>query len=166
MENLLEVVRAVVAHARGAVDADRVYVTGLSMGGFGTWSLVMTSPGTFAAAVPVCGGFAPALNRRLWRGTAAPPTDEWRDALAALPGWAFHGEHDDVVTVDATHTAVAKVREATGGRATVRVTVYPHPGRCGSHDSWTETYENPETYRWMLSCTRRAPSGAPKPFPP
>jgi len=114
------------------VDPDRVYLTGLSMGGFGVWSLATLHPERFAAIVPICGGGAPYLAER----------------LRALPIWAFHGARDDVVPLEESLRMVKAVNRA-GGDA--RLTIYPEVG----HDSWTATYENPEVYAWMLRHTRK-----------
>ena len=109
------------------VDDDRVYVTGLSMGGFGTWSLIAADPDRFAAAAPICGGGEP------WRICA----------IGRLPVWAFHGEADPVVPLERSEEMV-RALEACGGD--VRLSVYPGAG----HDSWTVTYDDPELYDWLL----------------
>lgn len=113
------------------VDASRVYVTGLSMGGFGTWSLATRYPDRFAAIAPICGG--------LWMQSAAPLRD--------LPVWTFHGEDDDTVPVSFTEKIVTEL-ESVGGD--VRFTRYAGV----AHDSWTQTYEQPELYDWLLSHRR------------
>jgi len=113
------------------IDQDRIYLTGLSMGGFGAWSLAAEYPGRFAAIAPVCGGGNP-----LEAGN-----------LAQLPVWVFHGEKDPVVPVEKSREMVAALEKAGGN---VRFTVYPEAG----HDSWTETYNNPELYEWFLTHTR------------
>jgi predicted peptidase len=114
------------------IDADRVYVTGLSMGGYGTWRLVAAHPDRFAAAVAICGGGRPG---------------EWTDSLRRVPIWAFHGARDPVVPVSESEKMVDAVRRAGGD---VRLTVYPEV----EHDSWTQTYDNEEVYRWLLSHRR------------
>lgn len=113
------------------IDPARVAVTGLSMGGYGTWSLAVRYPDRFAAIAPICGG--------MWLQSAAP--------LQNTPVWAFHGDADDVVPISATEQIVTELRSVG---ADVRFTRYPGVG----HDSWTETYENPEFYDWMLSHRR------------
>ncbi|WP_424518991.1 prolyl oligopeptidase family serine peptidase [Rubrivirga sp.] len=110
------------------IDESRVYITGLSMGGFGTWEAIERMPERFAAAVAICGGGNPI-------GLAAA-----RD----VPVWAFHGDADTVVPLAASAWMV-RTLEAAGGD--VRFTVYPGVG----HDSWSETYANPEVYEWLLS---------------
>jgi predicted peptidase len=111
-----------------SVDSDRVYLTGLSMGGFGTWTLATRYPQRFAAIAPICGG------------------GEWYAAkrLKNIPGWAFHGAKDKVVPVEKSKEMVEAVKKA-GGDA--KLTVYPD----ADHDSWTKTYNNPELYEWFLS---------------
>jgi predicted peptidase len=120
----------VIEHYR--VDQDRVYLTGLSMGGFGTWALAASRPERFAAIAPICGGGNP------------------RDvsALKDLPIWVFHGAKDNVVPLARSEDMVKALKEAG---ADVKFTVYPDAG----HDSWTETYNNPELYEWFLSHTRK-----------
>ena len=110
------------------IDTDRVYVTGLSMGGFGTWDAIMQMPERIAAAVPICGG-------GLWLGI---------DAARDVPVWNFHGAMDNVVPIEMSVGMVRALRNAGGD---VRFTVYPDAG----HDSWSETYANPEVYEWLLS---------------
>lgn len=114
------------------VDPDRVYVTGLSMGGFGTWALAARAPDRFAAIVPICGGGERFQARR----------------LQDIPVWVFHGAKDEAVPLDRSEEMVEAVRRAGGD---VRFTVYPD----AAHDSWTETYNNPELYDWLLKQKRR-----------
>ena len=109
------------------VDEERIYLTGLSMGGFGTWALGSKDPGRFAAIAPVCGGGDP-------RNVCA---------LKDTPTWVFHGSLDQVVPLERSSEMV-RALESCGGK--VRFTVYPTAG----HDSWTETYANPEFYEWLL----------------
>lgn len=118
------------------IDPDRVYLTGLSMGGYGAWSVAARQPERFAAIVPICGG------------------GNVREAgkLKNVPVWAFHGAKDPVVPLESSKEMVAAVNE-TGGDA--RLTIYPDAG----HDSWTETYENPELWEWLLSHKRNQPQG-------
>lgn len=114
-----------------AVDADRVYVTGLSMGGYGAWALATAYPRRFAALVPICGGGDPATVC----------------ALRHVPTWVFHGEDDDMVPLQKARVMVEAL-QACGGN--VRFTTYPGVG----HDSWTRTYANPELYHWLLDRRR------------
>ena len=114
------------------VDARRIYVTGLSMGGFGTWGLALTYPHRFAAIVPICGGGSPFLAARL---------------IKHLPAWVFHGKQDNVVPVALSEEMVVALRKCGGN---VKFTVYPK----ADHDSWTVTYKNPALYRWLLRQTK------------
>lgn len=116
------------------VDEDRIYLTGLSMGGFGSWALAAARPERFAAVAPICGGGNPADAIKL-RG---------------LPIWVFHGEKDNVVPLAASQVMV-KALEALGQKDNVKFTVYPEAG----HDSWTQTYEDPEFYAWLFAQKRK-----------
>ncbi len=121
--------------AQYVVDTNRVYLTGLSMGGFGTWSLATKYPDRFAAIAPVCGGGYPYLAYR----------------LAKVPIWAFHGAKDRRVPLYESKRMVEAVKHF-GGQA--KLTVYPRAG----HDCWTETYDNPELYNWFLEHQRGGPT--------
>lgn len=110
-----------------AVDPDRIYLTGLSMGGFGTWFLGASRPERFAAMAPICGGGDP------------PGVTPLKD----MPIWVFHGGKDRVVPPSASRQMVRALR-AMGGN--VKLTIYPE----AAHDSWTETYNHPELYDWFL----------------
>lgn len=113
------------------VDLNRIYLTGLSMGGFGTWDLAILRPDRFAAIAPICGG-------SLMNSFAAP------QAIKDVPTWVFHGAMDQVVPLEASSRIVKALKNA---ESTVQFTIYPMAG----HDSWTETYSNPKLYDWFLS---------------
>ncbi len=113
------------------VDPDRVYLTGLSMGGFGTWELAAAHPEKFAAIAPICGGGNPQNAKK----------------LAHLPIWVFHGAKDPTVPIARSQEMVDALK-AVG--ANVKFTVYPE----ALHDSWTATYNNPEFYQWLLEQKR------------
>ncbi|NOX55546.1 MAG: prolyl oligopeptidase family serine peptidase [Planctomycetes bacterium] len=115
------------------IDEDRIYVTGLSMGGFGTWALAAYRPHRFAALAPICGG-----------GEVY-----WAEDLAHLPIWAFHGAKDRGVPLRRSQEMVEAINKK-GGHA--KLTVYPEAG----HDAWTETYNNPQLYKWLLQQRRGA----------
>lgn len=122
------------------VDKNRVYLTGLSMGGYGAWALALERPELFAAVAPICGG-----------GSIITPLLEDRTKvsdLKKLPVWAFHGAKDKVVKLEESERMVAALRKI--GCQNVRLTVYPD----ADHDSWTETYNNPRLYEWFLSHKR------------
>jgi len=122
--------------ARYAVDPDRCYLTGLSMGGRAAWQLAATCPQRFAAVVPICGNVSrvPGLLERLC-------------ALRDTPVWVFHGARDPIVPLAESEQAVRALR-ACGGN--VRLTVYPE----GEHDAWTEAYASPDLYAWLLAQRR------------
>lgn len=111
-----------------AIDPKRVYVTGLSMGGFGTWDLVSRFPRKFAAAVPICGGADEAQ---------AP-------AIAKVPVWVFHGGADDVVKTVRSRNIVAALKAAGGSP---KYTEYPGVG----HGSWDQAYGEAELFPWLFS---------------
>jgi len=129
--------------AKNAVDTNRVYLTGLSMGGFGSWSLALQYPERFAAVAPICGGEG-ALSMLLSLGDSTKSS-----ALKSLPIWAFHGGKDPVVPLAESERMVAMLKKA--GVTDVKLTVYPE----AQHDSWTETYNNPELYAWFLAHERK-----------
>ena len=112
---------------RYRVDPDRVYLTGLSMGGFATWSLAADQPERFAAVVPICGGGDPGDAER----------------LKAVPIWIFHGDADAAVPVAYSLDMEAALTKA-GGKP--RMTIYPGV----DHNSWSRTYANPELYAWLM----------------
>ena len=123
-----------------AVDEERVYVTGLSMGGFGTWSLGARTPRRFAALVPICGGGDPKAAGKL-KGIAIR---------------VFHGEKDRIVRPSKSRQMVDAIR-AAGGK-NVKLTVYPEAG----HNSWTKAYADPELYEWLLKQKRGSKAGPAK----
>jgi predicted peptidase len=124
--------------AQYAVDTNRIYLTGLSMGGYGTWSLATTYPERFAAVAPICGGEGNIGAVLTMSDKAKAP------ALKKLPIWAFHGGKDPVVAVEESERMVKILKES--GNSDVNLTVYPE----ASHNSWTETYNNPALYQWFL----------------
>ena len=119
------------------VDPTRIHVTGLSMGGFGTWALISKHPELFASAAPVCGG-GDRIRMLLFNPAQ-------REALKRLPVWVFHGAKDTTVQLVESERMIEQLKRA--GTTDVQFTVYPEAG----HDSWTETYNNPAFYDWMLA---------------
>lgn len=113
-------------------DADRVYLTGFSMGGHGSWELGIANPERFAAIAPLCGRNIPLLGFRLWQ----------------MPLWVFHGEQDDVVPVQFSKDMAASLESM--GNKQIKLTLYPDFG----HDIWTFTYLKPELYEWFLQHKR------------
>jgi predicted peptidase len=123
-----------------AVDSHRLYATGLSMGGYGTWSLASEYPEKFAAVAPICGG-----------GDVIPillAGNKKKAALKSLGVWAFHGGKDPVVKLEESQKMVEAFKKIGG--EDVKLTVYPDAG----HDSWTEAYNDPALYEWLLKHTR------------
>ena len=116
---------------RQRVDTTHIVVTGLSMGGFGTWHLAVENPRAFSAVVPICGGAlsATALGARI-------------GSIRHVPVRAFHGARDAVVPLQKSRELVDALRAAGGN---VTLTIYPD----AEHDSWTRTYEDPGLYDWM-----------------
>jgi predicted peptidase len=119
----------IIRHYR--VDTDRVYLTGLSMGGYGTWDYATLHPDRFAAIAPVCGGGDPFAVC----------------ALRNVPAWVFQGARDNTVPIENADEMVTCLK-ACGGD--VRYTVYPQTG----HNAWDEAYATKELYTWLLSHRR------------
>lgn len=109
------------------VDPKRQYLTGLSMGGMGTWSIAMAYPDRFAAIVPICG-----------RGDT-----KQAEKLKNLPCWCFHGDDDKAVNVSGSRDMIAAIKKAGGSP---RYTEYPGVG----HNSWDKAYGTDELYSWLL----------------
>lgn len=117
-------------------DPERIYLTGISMGGYGTWHWAAANPNKFAAIIPICGGGEPSKAKQ----------------LAKLPIWAFHGAKDNIVPLRETVEMTSAIEKA-GGKP--KITIYPDL----YHDSWTETYQNEEIYDWLLKHKRENPQG-------
>lgn len=117
----------------GRVDPNRVYVTGLSMGGYGTWYAGAAHRDLFAAAAPICGGGDPS----------------WAKRYAGLPIWAFHGSEDKAVPVVRTQEMIAALN-AAGQQPPAVYTEYPG----GGHDVWTQTFRRDDFFGWLFSQRR------------
>ncbi len=115
------------------VDPTRIYLTGLSMGGFGTWDLAARSPERFAAILPICGGYDERTAPR----------------LVKLPIWVAHGAADKVVPVERSQSMVAALKAAGG---TPHYVEMPGVG----HDAWTPTYRDPAVLAWLFAQRRGA----------
>ena len=133
-EILINLLDEVVSHYD--VDKEKVYLTGLSMGGYGTWSLACEYPDNFAAVAPVCGGGMPYLC----------------DRLKNVPVWAFHGAKDDIVPLRESEEMVEAVNKA-GGNA--KLTIYPDVG----HGAWPGAYDGCELYDWFLQHRKTKKTG-------
>ncbi|HUK90395.1 MAG TPA: dienelactone hydrolase family protein [Blastocatellia bacterium] len=145
-------------------DTNRIYLTGISMGGYGAWDLAGKNSGKFAAIAPVCGGIVlPASIRSL---LAPPAVDESGDPyltaakkIGSTPVWIFHGGADPVVPV-AESQQMEKALKTLGG--TVKYTEYPGVG----HNSWDRAYAEPDFPVWLLSHTlsaKQKPASSYKP---
>ncbi len=110
------------------VDEKRIYVTGLSMGGYGTWDIIQRMPTYFAAAMPICGG----------ADVAQAPK------LKSLPIWCFHGGKDKVVKTSRSQDMMAALKKVD---AIAKYTEYPGVG----HNSWSATFKNKEVLAWLFS---------------
>jgi predicted peptidase len=114
-----------------AVDPARILVTGLSMGGYGTWDIVARKPNLFAGALALCGGGDPSQA----------------SAIRDLAVWAFHGERDEAVPVRGSRKMIAALRDAGGHPRYTEVAGH-------GHDIWTVAYRDPAAVRWLLSQRR------------
>ncbi|MBN9523090.1 dienelactone hydrolase family protein [bacterium] len=113
-------------------DPDRVYLTGLSMGGFGTWSIAGMYPERWAAIAPICGG---------GKVESAPKMKD-------IPAWVFHGDKDTAVKVELSRDMVAALKKAGGSP---KYTEYPGVG----HNSWDAAYGEKEFFPWLLAQKRK-----------
>ena len=128
MQAVMKKIKELVADP--TIDASRIYLTGLSMGGYGSWDLTSRHPEWFAAVVPICGGGDPSFASRI--------------ADSGVPIWTVHGDADRVVPVDLTRTMVGAIRKADG-----RVGYTELPGV--RHDSWKFAYGPEGLIEWMLA---------------
>ncbi len=118
--------------AEYSIDTARTYLTGMSMGGYGSWAIAAEYPEMFAAIVPICGG-ADLDNANLLKQT---------------PAWAFHGQEDEIVPVLRSQEIVDAIEKIDGD---ARLTIYDNV----EHDSWSATYANPDVYQWLLTHENR-----------
>jgi predicted peptidase len=111
-----------------SIDAARLYITGLSMGGYGVWDAIQRHPDRFAAAAPICGGGDPAQAKR----------------ISDIPLWAFHGAKDTAVKPQRSREMIEAIKAAGGDP---KYTEYPD----AEHNSWSPTYANPDFYAWLFA---------------
>lgn len=109
------------------IDPSRIYITGLSMGGYGTWDLLARYPSKFAAAVPICGG----------------GDEQTAQKIKHIPIWAFHGAQDNVVSPRHSRTMIKALQSAGGLPG---YTEYPDIG----HDSWVQAFQEPHLLPWLF----------------
>jgi predicted peptidase len=131
-------------------DRSHVYLTGLSMGGFGTWEFAVSNPGRFAALVPICSGVRPLKD---WPGLRVTLADDAKNAdpyaevarrIGKTPVWMFHGDADQAVPVEESRH-MAEALKAAG--AEFKYSEYPGV----NHNSWDKAYAEPELVPWLLS---------------
>jgi predicted peptidase len=127
----LQAVRALLAQSLDElpVDRSRIYLSGISMGGFGTWDYLQRDPELFAAGIPICGG-----------GDTAEAAK-----LVHTPIWTFHGDRDSSVKTLRSREMAEAIKQAGG--TLFKYTEYPEVG----HDSWTRTYANDEVLDWLFA---------------
>jgi len=109
------------------VDKSRIYLTGLSMGGYGTWALACEFPDKFAAIAPICGGGEPRVTRK----------------IKHIPTWVFHGKLDNVVPLQESENMVSALKKYGGN---VKLTIYPE----ANHNSWSKAYNESGLFEWFL----------------
>ena len=114
-----------------SVDAQRLYVAGQSMGGFGAWSVIAQHPRMFAAAIPICGG----------------GNESEASKLTQMPIWAFHGEKDEAVSVERSRKMIAAIRQAGG---LPKYTEY----KGADHVIWGKVFSQPELLSWVFAQKR------------
>jgi predicted peptidase len=124
----LESLKLLIDNIKGKynIDKSRVYLTGLSLGGFGTWALAAKYPNDFAAIAPICGG-----------------GDAFLANSYKMPIWVFHGAKDDIIPIKRSQEMVDAIK-ATGGN--VKFTIYPELG----HSCYVTAYNDPNLYKWFL----------------
>ncbi len=132
-ESLHQLIQKIIVENK--IDENRIYLTGLSMGGWGTWNLAFAHPETFAAVVPICGFVdrVPMLDSCILKNT---------------PIRIFHGLMDDVVSVDESIVMYKKLKSCNKN---VKLTIFDD----ANHDSWTRVYDSPDIYNWMLSQSKK-----------
>jgi predicted peptidase len=132
------------------VDRDKVYATGLSMGGFGVWAAASANPGLFAALVPVCGGFTPPGKTSfaaLLRSAKNRVNEKAVEPFKYTPVWVFHGRADTTVDVNGSRAVINALRRKTrDGQGRFKKTIYADVG----HSCWQKAYSSPELYTWLL----------------
>jgi predicted peptidase len=130
-------------------DASRTYLTGLSMGGYGSWTMAASNPKKFAAIVVVCGGVRPPPGLNLPQAmmgfaAEADPYGAVASRVGKTPVWVFHGDADLAVPVTESRNMDEALKAAHGD---VRYNEYPGVG----HNSWDKAYAEPELFSWLMS---------------
>lgn len=114
------------------IDTQRIYVVGLSMGGFGVWDILCREPGLFAAAIPICGG----------------GDENQANLIKDIPIWAFHGGKDKVVLPSRSENMVQAIQKLNGQ---AKITIYPEQG----HNVWEMVLNNREVWSWLFQQTKK-----------
>jgi len=139
-----------VIEERGDIDQRRLYVTGLSMGGYGIWSFISHHPDYFAAAIPICGGGDPFRLPRNHPPFKTGIKNEFDPMglkhAAKLPIWTFHGSKDRSVPIVETQNLVTLLQES--GSKQVKFTTYKEAGHVGA---WRNAYQDPKTWQWLFA---------------
>lgn len=125
LKNVIEIIQ--IMEEKYPIDTKKIYITGLSMGGFGVWDLITRYPKKFAAAVPVCGG----------------ADEKTAKKIKKLPVWAFHGALDKVVKPERSRNMVEAIKKTKGN---IRYTEYPNV----QHDSWKQVYQDENMWKWLF----------------
>ena len=149
-DGAMKALEEVVREYRG--DRERIYLTGLSLGGFGTWHLALANPGVFAALVPVCGGIvpngsAPSVRQSPLSMSEDDPYAFTAEQLRALPVWMYHGSADTVIRPEESRRMHEALR-AVGGD--VRYTELEGVG----HNAWDRAYGDAEMWKWLFAQKR------------
>ncbi|MCI7813194.1 MAG: MBL fold metallo-hydrolase, partial [Robinsoniella sp.] len=128
--------------AGNKVDTDRIYVQGMSMGGTGTWKMLLEYPDVFAAAIPICGQVPEEYYEN---------PDAFK-ALANMPIWAFHTADDDVIPAEETAKAVQALKDA--GSNCIKYEEYSAGSITPPHEIWNRVYEIGTPYNWLMIQSR------------
>lgn len=127
---------------KDTVDLNRIYIQGLSMGGYGTWKIILDHPEQFAAAMPMCGGVADSYYAN---------NGEAFKAIANMPIWTFHNADDDTVPVENTRKVVAALKAA--GSKCIKYEEYTAGAISPSHQVWKYVYSSGTPYNWLFDQT-------------
>ena len=132
MRMAFEAVDAYIEDSENQVDSKRIYVMGLSMGGYGTWDAIQRRPNFFAAAVPICGGGDTSLAPRLTK----------------LPIWAWHGDQDKVIKPSRSKDMIDAIKKIGGTPKYSEI-----KGR--GHNSWVDCWSSDELWNWLYSKSKK-----------